>query len=1332
VQPAAHLNIVVSANTSSAVRGLQRTEQQLQRTTGRAREATGTFKTFAKGAAAGFGVAALTSGGAAAIRTFVGFDKAMRNVNSIAQLSEKRFKRLEKQVLELAGPTAQAPQTLAEGLYQLVSSGFDANEAVTILGKSARAATAGLTDTATATTAVAAVLNAYRLRASDAGKVSDSLFQTVNLGVLTFEELAQNIGDTLPFASTLKVSLNEVGAATATMTKQGLGAAETFTRIRNLLQTMIKPGTDLKRAYDELGVASGEQLIKQRGFQGALEALVSTTDGSKQAIAALFPNIRALGGAMALTGTNTRAAEKDLANMGKTSGATSRALSEQAKSASYQWQKFSAELSVFAIEVGTKVLPVMIVLVKGLIHLERATSAVISLFTGATRGTIPRLIEAILAMFNPLTRAALLARLFGKSIGDLKGVFKGMARVFGNVMAGILRGFAKLFEVASHLPVIGSKFKDLAGHANTAADRVDRLGEEVRKLPARKTLKIDVSAALRDFGTLKPPSQVLGGGKGDGPGYELEPKVDKVISRQIQDRIKKNPGAIFGDIGSFIGGSSNLMGANPILAPFAALGARYGLSVVSGLRPGAITSSGNVSYHASGHAIDVDRGSAGQMLAYAKAMASLFGNRLKELIHTPLGFGVKNGQRVPNSYFGQKVLSEHYDHVHVAMQRGGFITQGAPVGDTVPAMLERGEGVINRNAVNALGGPAAINAINSMVPRFQKGGIAGFHRGDIARKPPDIVHKGDRVGWPEGWTSFEDGSAVLVRHGRLVRKLSPAQALHKWGRQKNLGGLKDRKLEKRLSLTKVGFQKGGVAGSPLLRGLNKIFPPTNLRNRGVALKPEQVRAVAEAWGGLTPPRAYQAMQISKGESAGFHPGIVGDDAAAGYGHTFGIGLWQITRGAQGALGKSWIDSRGGDTGMRNPKNNAEVMSLLSGKGTNWGNWYGTAFLGALQPNVKSVFGSAANVVVKKKPKSHHAVLRALGDPGNISFLGPTAKQLRAQIAALARSATIAGDMADRASQLEAPVNGRDQTGWLNQQLSFLFQERNKLVDLEQLLERHRNAYMKAVADAKKRLAKMADAIRKAAATRRSLVGQVARERKRKPPNKHRLSQLQRRIKGIDRDQANRVAVRKELLGAIPGWDKKAKSLTGSRGGVLDSLDTIQGPGSPLTRLARLPAVGVLGGDIFNVQIALRDAANKVTDNSTATTDDGGQADLLRQLLQQANLRTAVSEAQFRTLRNFDATSGAPFLGAFARGGVALVGERGPELAHLPSGTRVHSADDTQRMLQPQIVVNGDIVNVPRGKQPVEVRYGRGFDRAVGRSRVNRRLEPLPGRGGGGL
>lgn len=114
----------------------------------------------------------------------IAFDKAMRNVNSIAQLSEKQFGSLEKQVRNLAGRTAQAPKTLAEGLYDLVSSGFNSAQSMKILGASAKAATAGLTTTEVSTKAVAAVLNAYHKPASSAVKVSDELFQTVNLGVI--------------------------------------------------------------------------------------------------------------------------------------------------------------------------------------------------------------------------------------------------------------------------------------------------------------------------------------------------------------------------------------------------------------------------------------------------------------------------------------------------------------------------------------------------------------------------------------------------------------------------------------------------------------------------------------------------------------------------------------------------------------------------------------------------------------------------------------------------------------------------------------------------------------------------------------------------------------------------------------------------------------------------------------------------------------------------------------------------------------------------------------------------------------------------------------------
>ena len=61
----------------------------------------------------------------------------------------------------------------------------------------------------------------------------------------------------------------------------------------------------------------------------------------------------------------------------------------------------------------------------------------------------------------------------------------------------------------------------------------------------------------------------------------------------------------------------------------------------------------------------------------------------------------------------------------VKRQRGGMVP-GSGTGDRIPALLEPGEGVINKRAVAAMGGPSAVMAINASIPRFQKGGVAGL------------------------------------------------------------------------------------------------------------------------------------------------------------------------------------------------------------------------------------------------------------------------------------------------------------------------------------------------------------------------------------------------------------------------------------------------------------------------------------------------------------------------------------------------------------------------------------------------------------------------------
>jgi hypothetical protein len=110
-----------------------------------------------------------------------------------------------------------------------------------------------------------------------------------------------------------------------------------------------------------------------------------------------------------------------------------------------------------------------------------------------------------------------------------------------------------------------------------------------------------------------------------------------------------------------------LKGARPEMAPFARSASTFGLSVTSGLRPGARTRHGTLSDHALGKALDV----AGSYRGMDEFFMSLRGNgAVKQAFWDPRGslFGGR-----PSSY----VEGGHRDHVHVATyDKGGLLRPG--------------------------------------------------------------------------------------------------------------------------------------------------------------------------------------------------------------------------------------------------------------------------------------------------------------------------------------------------------------------------------------------------------------------------------------------------------------------------------------------------------------------------------------------------------------------------------------------------------------------------------------------------------------------------------
>lgn len=328
------------------------------------------------------GALAAGAGLAYAVTQAVEFDKNMRNVNSLAGLGEKAFGQLEQRVISLSTKLPQSASVLAEGLYDIYSSGFQGADGMKVLESAALSASAGLTTTEVAAKAISATLNAYGRNASDAADVSDVLFQTVNAGVITFDELAGNLGDVVGGAAAAKVGIDQVGSAIAAMTLAGIGGAESTTSLNALLQKIVQPSKALAAQFADLGYESGAQALEVDGLRGVMEKLRVATGGNITTLLQLFPEIRAARGALALManeGKNYASTAAQIEDKAGRAGAAQRVFNEQMKAAANQAQLLKNQVDAVAIGIGTQLLPALLQIMDGTRDFGEALGDVLSI-----------------------------------------------------------------------------------------------------------------------------------------------------------------------------------------------------------------------------------------------------------------------------------------------------------------------------------------------------------------------------------------------------------------------------------------------------------------------------------------------------------------------------------------------------------------------------------------------------------------------------------------------------------------------------------------------------------------------------------------------------------------------------------------------------------------------------------------------------------------------------------------------------------------------------------------------------------------------------------------
>lgn len=221
-------------------------------------------------------------------------DKALREVGTLLPGTVADLQDVRKEIIAMSTRVPLPPVQLTKAMYQAVSAGArDTKEALMLVEVASKAAVAGLTDAFTAVDAITTILNAYQMSAHEAERVSDVLFKTVEQGKIRFEELSSVIGNVATTAALMGVTIEEVGASLAVLTKFGLSAAESTTALNRFMLTAVQQTDDMVASAKEMGIEFTTYSDRTRTFTSFLIALNEATDGQVEKLAKLFPNIRA-------------------------------------------------------------------------------------------------------------------------------------------------------------------------------------------------------------------------------------------------------------------------------------------------------------------------------------------------------------------------------------------------------------------------------------------------------------------------------------------------------------------------------------------------------------------------------------------------------------------------------------------------------------------------------------------------------------------------------------------------------------------------------------------------------------------------------------------------------------------------------------------------------------------------------------------------------------------------------------------------------------------------------------------------------------------------------
>ena len=408
------------------------------------------------------------------------FSDELANIKSIA--GELNTRALRREITNLSSDLGSSAE-LANALYYAYSAGVRGTEKelAAFAGQMAQLAKTVGAEATPIMDAATTMMNAYGLSVKDAGMLSDWFYQIVKSGKTTGSELAQSLGQIAATAASSGISIDELGAALATLTTT-MPTNIAVTSLAASIRALMNPTDDVKKQATALGIELSMAAIKAKGFAGVMEDIYQKTQGRGDLIGKLFPaeSSRAI---MALAGTQISALKQNILDFGNKGGAAAigfaekmQSLDERIKALQVTGQKILTVLADTVIQVVT-LGGVLNPLLKNLVELKEEGIALTAKLLAMAAGLV--LLRKVQAALMLKAQAVEMARLTAETSAKTAATNQETAAIVSQTAAIRANKAARNLPESGGLGADDFRRRDIQGRWDARnARRVGRLSQE--------------------------------------------------------------------------------------------------------------------------------------------------------------------------------------------------------------------------------------------------------------------------------------------------------------------------------------------------------------------------------------------------------------------------------------------------------------------------------------------------------------------------------------------------------------------------------------------------------------------------------------------------------------------------------------------------------------------------------------------------------------------------------------------------------------------------------------------------------------------------------------